>query len=419
VGFVKIGYFRIEKPDSETYVSYDEFRQWDAGARERLRERAQRGEIKLYCACRADFANPLTITQTGVIRVANNGNQDNHAESCPKSEVYAGWTAQSKKGVIPLYEGDGVADGRLCFNFSLPPLFKSKSTPSASSGSGTGIPREKKMALYDLVTTVNRIAWLHQTYSIKKKIGQARKEGKDPEWEWKDLDEFNRLFFGTCNDVYVHFSGQTLPLYALCYKQQTFAQCMDQNMQFFIYAVVEKASPFKAGRKYQYVTLRMASEGSRDKAVVRIPTEDYPELFPENLGDGRIRVLSGFVRKITYRKEDGGADSWITLVRGVVITVTKNGLWYENDAARSAISELCRRKVLFYRPYLPLENFGSEVPTIQIDRWKDKTLLIDCPDPALADVHAAYGKDNEEFEIKVIREGEDARTAISSVLPKG
>lgn len=418
MGFIKIGSFRIVSQRSESYMTYDEFRGMDEEGRLRLKEKADSGQVELFCACRAGNENPLMITSLGVIRVSANCRQQDHAESCPKSEGYAGWAAQARKGIAPLGtapDGDG---GRLCFNFSLPPIFPSRSSSSSSSsGTGTGKPREKKVALLELVTSVNRIAWLNQTYSVKKKISQARKEGRKSDWEYKSLDEFNRLFFGTCNDVFVRVSGQTVPLYSLCYRADRYAECQSPSVQFFIYAVVEKVSPFKSSRKYQYVTVRMRNTDGGEKTVIRILTEDFEELFGK--GDGGIRVLSGFIRKISYSREDGGSDDWATLVRGVVIHVTANGLWYENDTAGAVLEELTRRKVVFWRPWLPLENFGTETPTVQIGRWRDKDLLIDCPDPAIADAHARYGRENEEYEVRIIREGEDVAAALSAILPAG
>ena len=426
MSFIKIGYFRVVYNDRENYLSYEEFRSFDEDTRAHLCESVRSGDATLFCACKAENINPLTITSLGFVRVANNGRQEDHAESCPKSASYAGWAASAKKGVSQLAAMTADGEGRLCFNFSLPPLYPSKSSAASSSpGTGLGIPREKKIPLLDLVTCVNKIAWLHQTYSIKKKIAVARKEGRDPEWEYKDFKEFGRLFFATCKDIYIRISGQTVPLYSLCYRKNVFDSCQNSAIQFFIYVRILKIKPFNAGRKYQYVTVEIATPAGDTRAAVRILTNDFVSLFGqencENFVDecGGIPVLAGFVRKVSYLQEDGRYDSWMTLVRGVVIMVTENGLSYENENAGNLIRELCRQKVIFQRPYMPLENFGSEIPTVLIDRFRDKTLVLDCPSPDEADTHAGYGKGNEEFDIMIIRNRTDITAAMHQVLSPG
>ena len=420
MGLVKIGCFRIVRGDEESYMSYDEFLSYDEDARKRILDGVRRGEASLFCACRSGNVNSLTVTSLGHVRVASNGRQGEHADSCPKSASYAGWAASVKKGMTSLEALSEDEGGRLCFNFSLPSIYPAKSSASSSPGTGTGVPREKKIPLGDLVTTVNRIAWLHQTYSIKKKIKEARRDGREPDWEYKNLDEFNRLFFGTCNDVYVRVRGETVKLSSLCYRKSEFLACENRERQFFVYAPIVKVKEFSTGRKYQYVTLAMPGTQSDSRATVRIATDDYPSLFGEGeyVPDGCARILAGFVRKVSYEREDGGHDDWITLVRGIVIKVTENGLYYENDEARDVIRELCGRRILFWRPYVPLENFGSEIPTILIDRFKAKTLAVDCPPAALADAHAAYAGNNEEFEVIIAREGDAAGAVVDAVVAK-
>ena len=421
MGLIKIGCFRIVRGEEESYMSYDELLSWDEDARKRILDGVRRGDAAIYCACRADNVNSLTVTSLGYVRVASNGRQGEHADSCPKSASYAGWAASVKKGMTALEALSEDEGGRLCFNFSLPSIYPSKKSTSSSPGTGTGTPREKKIPLGELVTSVNRIAWLHQTYSIKKKIKDAKREGREPEWEYKNLEDFNRLFFGTANDVYVRVRGETVKLSSLCYRKSEFMKCADRERQFFIYAPVVRVKEFSTGRKYQYVTLAMPGTASETRATVRVATDDFPELFgnvEEYLPEGCARILAGFVRKVSFQREDGGQDDWITLVRGVVIKVTENGLFYENDEARDVIREMCRRKILFWRPYVPLENFGNEVPTILIDRFKAKTLVVDCPPSSLADAHAAYAGNNEEFDIIVARDGDPAASIVDAAVAK-
>jgi len=396
MGFIKVGYFRIVKNDgSERYMSFDEFRLMEMETKMIMRERALNGSVRLFCACQQKNISELHITSQGVLRVAENGQQAEHMESCPKSESYAGYIAQTKKGVLPA----GLSEDSLLFSISLPSFSKSVSSSSGGSGNGAGRPREKKTDLYDLVTSVNRYAWLMQTYSIRKRISEMKKEGKEPLWSYKDLEQFNRLFFGVANDIYVKVNREVAPLYELCYKKDLFTQCLDTQRQFFIYAEVIRVGEFKQSRRYQYVTVKMPSEQSSSKSVIRVETEDYISMFNgvNELTDKHI-MLAGYIRKAMYQKPDGSYDVWMTLTRGIVCEVTEHGLIVENESVKCAAQLLADKRILFYRPYLAVENYGNEVPAIIIERYNQKNVLIDFPESADFAIKDTYGKGNEEYD---------------------
>ena len=58
------------------------------------------------------------------------------------------------------------------------------------------------------------------------------------------------------------------------------------------------------------------------------------------------------------------------------------------------------------------------MPTILIDRFKAKTLVVDCPPSSLADAHAAYAGNNEEFDIIVARDGDPAASIVDAAVAK-
>ena len=124
---VKVGYFRQVNnvTGAVGYISYKEFNDYTEDIRKKYKERYESGEYSYYCSCRKEDSLPLTITAKCVVRVANNKNQSEHRESCPKSVFYSRWIAETQekavKGVT-FFETD--TEDRLLFNISLPQLVK-------------------------------------------------------------------------------------------------------------------------------------------------------------------------------------------------------------------------------------------------------------------------------------------------------
>lgn len=415
---LKSGYFRTVNiiTGQIRYVSYKEYNSWGTDAKNTLKQSVDMGQIKLYCACCLDDNLPLTITANHVVRVASNGNQDLHMESCPKSIYYNNWIEQSQKGI------KSDEDSRVLFNISLPAVYKapSSSSTSTSTSAGTGTPREKRTGLFDMVIMLNKMAWEKQTFSKKKEIKEANREGRPQEWEYKSLDDFNRLIFGISNDIYCKCQGNVIPFVNLCYRKDLFFACTDWRRQWFMYAVIEKVSEIKPARKYQYITVRMPSDKSNSKAVVRIPTEDFEQLmdgYDDEL-PGTHRILTGYICHKAFPGKDGTLNEWINLIKGVVIRVSDNGLYVENKQVAVAANLLAKNRVIYKRPYFPLENYGGKIPTFEIERLHDKNLIIDFPDETEYEMRSVYGNNNEEYECICLRNSDDSTEQLMHVLDK-
>lgn len=417
---IKSGYFRASDiiTGHIRYISYKEFNSWSAENKSSLKQSVDMGQIRLYCACCREDDLPLIITANHVVRVASNGNQEQHMESCPKSIYYNNWIEQSQKGV------NSTEDSQVLFNISLPTVYKAPSTPSSSSSpsAGASTPREKRTDILDMAILLNKMAWEIQTFSKKKEIKEANKEGRNADWKYKSLDEFNRLIFGISNDIYCKCQGNVIPLISLCYRRDLFYAGSDWHRQWFMYAVIERVSEFKPARKYQYITVRMPSDKSNSKAVVRVATEDFDKLIGgyEDELPCTHRILTGFIRRAVFKNvEDGSLNEWINLSRGVIIRVSDNGLYVENEHIAAAANLLSMNNVIFKRPYFPLENYGGEIPTFEIERLHDKNLIIDYPDESEYKIRCAYGRDNEEYECICLNPNENCIENLMHTLQKG
>ncbi len=416
---LKIGYFR--KIDTvtgnATYINYKEFYNWDKEHRVALKQLTENGRVKLYCACCLEDTLELTITSNLVIRVKNNKLQENHMDSCPKSIYYVNWNDSSKNGI------KSTEDEDIIFNIALPSVLKAKSNSSgsSSSGTGTGVPRDKRTGIFEMVSTLNKVAWEKQTFSKKKEIKDANKAGLPQTWVYKNREEFTRLMFGVANDIYAKVKGQTIPFINLCYRKDLFYACSDWRVQWFIYAEILKIGEVKTERKYQYVTVKMPSDKSHNKAVIRVETElflkimqGYEDAMEPN--GGRHLFLTGYICRKSFQAEDGTLNEWINLIKGIVVEVNDYGMIVENESVNLVASFLAKERIIFKRPYMPLENYGSEIPTFLIERLNAKNIIIDIPPSAEYEKRVIYAQNNSEYDCVLLRDNEPFEEQIKQLL---
>lgn len=412
---VKTGYFRITGM-YETTMSYKEFYDRGHDYISYLKDLQDRGAIQLFCACQPENTLELNITKNHVIRVKNNLQQDQHLQSCPKSERYAAWIAENESGVR------SNEDERICFNITIPSGIKSSgsSSSTSSSSSRTGDPQKKRTNLLMMARIVNCVAWEKQTYSIYKQIGNAHREKRICQWTYKSLEEFNRLFFGVSNEIYLQNKGEIFPLHDICYRSDIFHKA-DYRSKFFMYAVIDKVSEIKKERKYQYVTVLMPSKKSSKKATVRILTEDFMKIITDiNFDSPTHKILTGYIRHDTFSDVAGVTSDWITLLKGAIISVSSLGLFLEHDLEASLIDILCKNKIIFSRPYHALENYRNEMPTVLIERRNAKNIIIDvCKTKKEYITKTEYIENNPEYDIILLSNdymAEDALEKLNSLL---
>lgn len=412
MGIVKTGYFRITGV-VQSMVSYQEAYERGEEYLTKLRHLQENGVISLYCACCREDDLPLIVTKNNVIRVSHNLQQAQHLNSCPKSTGYASWVAENALG-IRINE-----DEKILFNIAIPSGMKGTvsdriSPPAPNKNTN---PWEKRTSIYDMVRIVNYLAFRKQTLSIRKQIGMARKDGNQPKWDYKDIHSFIKLWFGVSNEVLVHNKGETFPLHDLCYRSDVFFQSNPEE-KFFMYALVDKVSEYKESRKYQYITVFMPSRKSRKKATVRIPTEDYDKMAKQvDFDNSAAKILTGYVRHDMYRTAEDSEDrEWITLIKGVIVEVSERGLILEQREERALFDVLCKEHILFYRPWRALENYGNEIPTLIIERMKNKNLIVDLAKSDKDFVRKeTYGVNNSEFEVLLLKKDYDIEDVIGKI----
>ena len=413
---IKIGYFRKVTNDFKTsYISYKEFYSlYSDGAKEDLRRAVEMQQCKLFCACCRENNLELGVTSNHIIRVKENKQQSEHMDSCPKSKLYERWNDLAENGI------KATEDERLVFNITLPGVLKSASSSSSSSSSSAPSDNSNKRTnIYECVAALNRLAWEKQTYSVKKKIHMANVAGEPQTWEYKDIDAFNRLIFGVSNDVFVRVRGEVIPFINLCYRKDKYFESNDWQRQWFVYAVVEKISPVKQERKYQYVTVRMPSDKG-NKSVIRIETDTFNKIFADYMEEkkGTHRVLTGYICRKSFKNNDDTYTEWMHFLKGCVITVSENGLICESLLEAEIANYMCENHIVFKKPQFPLENYGGELPSFLIDRYNHKTLILDIPatDKLLAK-RQAYATDNEEFDIEFLN-ADNYKEILESYIKK-
>ena len=401
---IKIGYFRRVLGDlSTSYISFKDFyANWSDDAKAELKREVDMCQCKLFCACCHENDLELSVTSNYVVRVKENRQQAEHMESCPKSKLYEHWNDTAENGVKK------TEDERVVLNITLPNVLKSNSSSSSSSSSSTtSSPANKRTNIYECISMINKLAWEKQTFSIRKKIREANAAGVTQTWEYKDIDAFNRLIFGVSNDIFVRVRGEIIPFIALCYRKDLFYECDDWTRQWFMYAVIEKIGVIKQERKYQYVTVRMPSLNSPNKAVIRIETEIFNKIFDGFMEEkaNMHRILAGYICRKSFKNDDGTYTEWMHFLKGNVCWVSSNGLICENETAANIANYMCDNHIVFKRPMFPLENYGGEIPTFMVERLSKKNIVLDVPlQEKLIAKRQLYIENNDEYDIVLLDE---------------
>jgi len=181
---------------------------------------------------------------------------------------------------------------------------------------------------------------------------------------------------------------------------------------------VDKISPIKNERKYQYVTVLMPSMQSKTKAVIRIETQQYLKIFGgyEKEEDGTHRILAGYICRKSFPCEDGTVKEWMEFLKGVVFRVSEHGLYAEDCYVATVLNYLCKNHIIFKRPYFPLENYGSEIPTLLVERLNKKDLIVDVVSERIYRKRQPFGEDNEEYECFFIKTDDDLGDQLDKLL---
>ncbi len=408
---IKIGSFRILTKEKETYMRYSELYDMDPEFIARLKSENENGGAKLYCACRDDNALELHITSKNVIRVANNLLQEQHAQSCPKSELYPRYLKENEDGILQPKENANT----LVFDITIPTGIKAERNGNGSSSSSNS-EKKKRAEVVFLAMKVNCFSWLKQNYSIRKHIRVARAKNEPYQWQYKSLDDFVRLFFGVTNDIILNYRKDTFSLSEICYKRNMFLKA-DYKKKFFLYAKIIKVSPYKEDRKYQYITVNTSSEQKPIRTPIRILTEDFDEI-KNKVKDYEKRniFLAAYVRHDRYSSEEETTD-WITAIKAGVFEVATNGLYVRHHNEVALYDMMCKAHILFYRPIYPVENYGFEIPTAIIPQYGSKDILIDlCKSDAEMETRSKFAKNNPEFAVCIFKKDTKPKEIIDRIF---
>lgn len=306
----------------------------------------------------------------------------------------------------------------MIFQVTLPGVNSGSSSSSSSSSTSSTGEAQPKMKLYAMARTLNLMAWEKQTYSIKKKIAIARREGLQPTWSYKDIKAFNQLIYGISHDIFIQTRTTIQPFSEMYYNKQKFCECVDYKTRFFIYACLEKIIPYKAERVYQYLTLKIPGKETMFKLPVRMKTDKFKQMVDiediPNPAENNY-VVAGWMNHTIFKLRDGSIVDWANLLQGVVLEVSENGLVVENEQEKELMKLLCEESIIFKKPYQPIENYGSAIPSFLIEFKDKKNIIIDVVDSKTYAKRAEWGVSNEEFYCIFFTEEDEAEEIIEKI----
>lgn len=402
------GTFRILIDGTYSTVGYADFyHSWTDAQKELLYEKYRSNRACLFCGCNEEDILPLMITKDRVIRVKENGRQDEHMPFCPKSENYSSFIELNNNGILQ--------DQDMCYyiRLSIPSGVSHSSGGSSSTSSAKSESATHRTTLKDIARLLNYYALEKQTFSIKRKIKQ-----REP-WEYKDSHAMIRLMYGCANDIKCLVSGaeEPLPLSSVAYHPAKYFANFDYRRQFWFFAIVDKLGEFNPKYKYQYVYLRMKGRENEERVKLRVETEMFAKLF---LIDGKLLelpleedgfvVLTGYLhRRYFPAKDDKPASDNMELSKGTLCRINKYGILSDNEYLRKATDLLCSSKIIFTKPLFQVEElYGEDLPDFMIKRYHDKSCLIGIVSAASYRQKVIYEEvEHDTYQIKVLRKQRD------------
>ncbi len=395
-GIVKIGYARVVGNETG-YLNYQEFKNYSEQLKESLYQRVLNGDIRLFCACCQENTLPLIMSRNFVIRVAENGKQEEHKISCPKSIHYNSYLSALDEGKQTNEEGD------FALTIAMPSIFPSEKAESVFYSFGPEKEKENeekegRLNFAGFLAMLNKYAWEKQFF-IKK--WEMRKQNTETATYYSHKS-FTKFMLNHSKKHIIRNGSSSFYFKDLLYEKENYKNCTDFKQRWFIYACIDKISDFKADRKYQYITLWMPGPRSEYKSSVRIRTELFLKLMEqyEPIEDERCHAyLAGYIHKSIFKENE-----WMTFIGGNIVQVNPYGVICNDSVEYALCTYLCDNGILYKMPYTPIENYGNETPFIVIEKNNDKNIIIDLAQSTRSlNKKQQMAAENPEFDIFVLK----------------
>ena len=113
------------------------------------------------------------------------------------------------------------------------------------------------------------------------------------------------------------------------------------------------------------------------------------------------RMIAGYLSHSVYETLDTKRD-YATLQKAIFFYVNNNGIITETETELELLNALCKKSIKFTRPYIPLEGYNNEIPSVLIENPNSKDKIIDVIEPG-----NTKNISTSEYDVCYINKGEE------------
>ncbi|WP_337018302.1 hypothetical protein [Oceanobacillus massiliensis] len=347
---IKKSFFVIEKNNGKVtklpYSSIKEYLLLD------LKTKIEKGEIKLRCECSDEIE--LKISNAKSPYLYNATRQYKHSKDCCRHPEFVGsspyekaWSYDEEKGIhIVRIEG-------IYYATQLPEIKKTNNKVKNNVIYHEGIGSNKGVStVFGLATKINMMAWEGMVLGNKQRIPI-------------DKYELAKHVYGMASRIKLSSKRKTLN--EMFYKQVNIRTVKVKKDVYFVYMYVDHNRLIEEDilhdkTKKDILYCKDAFGKTNRFYVEKEEFEQKKRIEPHS----SEYVVAGFVHKEDlYHK-------CMTLYNYCLIPVSDRGLYSESSHEKNIYDQLCKKELKFYKPYLPIEEYGGFIPDgLILDKRKD------------------------------------------------
>lgn len=325
----------------------------DEGLLLSLKERNEKGEIKLRCGCSKDIE--LKISNAKSPYLYNATRQFKHSLDCCRHHEFVGLSPYEKAWSYD--EEKGIHIVRI-ESLLLPQSTEIKKTanittsnPIYHEGRGT---KKNVSTILGLARRINMMAWESMVLGHKQKIPDTKYE-------------LAKQVYGVAS--HIRLSNKRTTLNEMFYKRINIRSVKVNKDIYFVYMYVddlEEGSLYDGTKK----DILLCEDAFGNTNRFYVDKEEF-EQKKKNEPHSSKFVVAGFAYK------EDKYHRYMTLNNYCLMPVSESGLFCESSHEKNIYDFLCNNKIRFYKPYLPIEEYGNYIPDGLILNEKNKDIIFE------------------------------------------
>ncbi|SEO05414.1 hypothetical protein SAMN04488134_103234 [Amphibacillus marinus] len=330
--------------NKETKVATEYEYNWvNHGMLRRLHERKEKNEITIQCACSDNVTLSVSVKSNPFLYPSTKKHKHKddcirHSNNTNRSDYEKGWNYDEDKGL------------------HIVNLEKLVIAPSASKEEDNN-----KKTIYrktNNASTVSKVQYETTMLGFVAKLNMMAWENSVQGYEPKTPDRYEllRKIYGVAGRI--RLKGKKKTFNEMFYKYKSIREVKVNKEISFVYMYVDESRPITQEKPLPDGTEKVALnciDSFKKTRKFYIDKEEFQTKI-ENEPHSDRYVVAGYAYKANLYHR------LLSLTSYAVIPVTKEGLYCESHHEKEHYEKLCDEGVRFFKPYLPLPEYGNFIP---------------------------------------------------------